>query len=347
MLHSNTTTSIILPRLSAWAQQLAPGERFPSLENFFAKSRYSTPLDADLDRLRLKLFGLQADGETPVAALSRLALDLISSDDKGYYLRLDPVTLQADMSRVMLIRSGFAGFPVSYQQSVQEVVQQVMLQPGETEALDLQAVGDYWTIRLPVHPGVSFTSLDEALGADVSESLPEGIPGRYWKRLQNEIQMALHASEANERRRQRGAALINSVWFWGGGSLPQALDHNFFEWVYSADPVSRGMATLQGMQAIDLQDLPANGRWHDKANRGSILVDWAVPPSSSVNASQVLTPENLEVFCTGLITQLKQQGGRVCLHSPEGSWCLRARDLWRFWPRLKPLSKTLAGMSPR
>ncbi|MDZ4730789.1 MAG: hypothetical protein SH820_12695 [Xanthomonadales bacterium] len=352
MQHSITTTTIILPRLSAWVpqqvqqqvrqqvRQQAPEHRFPSLENFLSKSRASPPLATDLDGLRLKLFGLQADGEIPVAALSRLSSAAANVNDTGYYLRMDPVSLQADMSRVMLLHSGFAGFPGDYQQQVQQIVQQVMA----AEGLDIQADEDYWIIRLPQHSKVNFVSLDEALGADVSECLPEGESGRYWKRLQNEIQMALHASPDNEQRRQRGAAVINSVWFWGGGNLPKAAPAKAFARVYSADPVSRGLASLHGMQVNDLRDLPVDGLLFDTSNNGSVLVDWAVAPTSRAAAAQPLTPERLEAFCMGLITRLKEQGGRVCLHSPEQSWSLSSRDLRRFWRRPKPLSLWLAAL---
>lgn len=340
MPQSIKTTTIILPRFSAWAGQLALEQRFPSLENFLTKSSASPPLAAELDRLRLKLFGLQQDGEVPVAALSRLSSAAINVHDAGYYLRMDPVSLQADMSRVTLMHSGFAGFPGEYQQEVQQIVQQVMA----AEGLDVQAHEDYWTIHLPQNPSVHFVSLDEALGADVSECLPEGESGRFWKRLQNEIQMAMHASPANEQRRQRGAAVINSVWFWGGGSLPKAAPGKAFDRVWSADPVSSGLAILQAMELNDLRALPANGSLFDRSNQGSVLLDWAVPPSSSLNAVPPLTLDRLELLCTNLLIQLRQQGGRVCLHSPEQSWSLGSRDLWRFWQRPKPLSLLLAAL---
>ena len=340
MLHSIT---ILLPRLSGWAQQLEPDNRFPQLESLLAKSTAGAPLSANLDRLRLKLFGLQTDVEVPVAALSRLASGSLSKADSSYCLRLDPVTLQADMSRVMLMSSGFVGFPADYQQAVHEVVQQVMV----AEGLDLQIAEDYWTVRLAQEPGVQFTSLDEALGADVSECLPEGAAGRYWKRLQNEIQMALHASPANEQRRQRGAALINSVWFWGGGSLPKPANYNAFAQVYSADPVSLGLAALHGMQLNDLHKLITDHSLFEEGKTLSVLVDWAVTPSSSENATQPLTPIRLEAFCQSLLAQLTQYGGKlqIQLHSPERSWQFEPRDRWRFWRRTKALSLQLADLA--
>lgn len=335
-----TKTALLLPRISGWAQQLAPEDRFPRLESFLARATVSRPVATELDRLRLRLFGLPADEEVPVAALSRLAATSVDVDESSYYLRMDPVTLQADMSRLVLINSGFAGFPVDYHQTVLQIVGQVM----QAEGLDLQTADDYWTIRLPQHPEVQFTSLDEALGADVFECLPEGKAGHYWKKLQNEIQMALHANPENEQRRERGAAVINSVWFWGGGRLPKPAVTKTFDRVYSADPVSQGLAILQGMQLKELSELPANGELFENNENDSVLVDWAVAPSASEHAAQPVTPIRLDVFCQGLLAELKRKGGRVCLYSPERSWCLGTGHLLRFWRRHKALSLQLAAL---
>ena len=47
-----------------------------------------------------------------------------------------------------------------------------------------------------------------------------------WYKLLNEIQMFMHQHEVNQQRLQRGLLAINSLWFWGAGSRPQALDSN-------------------------------------------------------------------------------------------------------------------------
>ena len=49
-----------------------------------------------------------------------------------------------------------------------------------------------------------FTPLDDALGMDMAEVLPEQPESLHWHRIMNEIQIALHASPVNVRRRQNG-----------------------------------------------------------------------------------------------------------------------------------------------
>lgn len=360
-----TTPSItlLLPRLSGWIPQLAPDNRYPTLELILARASCNAALDSQLDPLRMKLFGLAADGEIPVAALGLLASGSIAASDHSYHLRLDPVTMQADISRVVMMRSGFGGFPGKYCSEVQEIVRQVLadegleLQPGAGSHAGEGAgasAADYWTLTLPEDPGVPFTALDDALGADISECLPEGKAGRRWKRLANEVQMALHASAANELRRQRGEPLVNCVWFWGGGRLPAMPPAKNFDRVFSNDPVSRGLAKLQHSEVLPLEELlcrrgfspdqPASGSGLKPLLQGHMLIDWAIPASSTANEETQLTPDTLEAFCSKALAWLKEQGGALELHSPEFSCLVRSRDRWRFWRRPKPLAQQLQAL---
>ena len=259
-----------MPRLAGWPQQLAPELRYPQLELLFARALGSAALANSLDPLRLKLFGIDSGETVPVAALCALATGSLKADDKACYLRLDPVILQADMSRLMLMRSGFAGFPLQYQQQITEVLRTALA--AENLALQDSAEGR-WTIKLAEAPDVTFASLDDALGADVSDWLPEGTGAIFWKRLNNEIQMALHASDANRQRQQQGQAVINSVWFWGAGCLPAVTGKASFKRVFSDDPVSRGLALQQDIPLHRLADLPADGALSGAKRRRMGAVD--------------------------------------------------------------------------
>jgi len=343
------SVTVLLPRLSGWhaklTQEQPTPQRYPALETFLARATARPALADSLDPLRLKLFGLDSGSEVPVAALCRLADGLLDVADPSYYLRLDPVILQADMSRVMMLRSGFDGFPPDYQQQVSQVVKEVLA----AENLCLQdGVSGYWTLKMPFHPGVQFVSLDDALGADIADCLPGGPTGQRWKKLSNEIQMALHACAANQQRRQRGEALINSVWFWGGGSLPKSTDRPRFDKVVCVDPVSKGLARLHGLSQHGLQKFLEDLRQSrvagtfrsDDSRAASILVDWAVPAAEHQSA-QPVTPERLEQLLTVLMCQLSKTGGSIELHCPEQSWLLGRSDLRRFWRRRQPLAQQL------
>lgn len=64
------------------------------------------------------------------------------------------------------------------------------------------------------------TPPDAARGRSLRPFLPQGPEAGKWRRWQNEIQMLLHEHTVNGARLARGAAAINSVWLWAGGTLP-------------------------------------------------------------------------------------------------------------------------------
>ncbi len=53
-----------------------------------------------------------------------------------------------------------------------------------------------------------------------STFLPDGDGAAPWRRLMTEIQMLLHTHPVNVQRESAGLIPVNSVWFWGGASLP-------------------------------------------------------------------------------------------------------------------------------
>jgi hypothetical protein len=294
---TSPSLTLLLPRLSGWIHQLDPAARYPALELLLARGRFGPPVATRIDALRMRVFGRDVGDEIPVAALGLLAAGCIPSDDRSYHLRLDPVTLQADMNRVMLLRTGFGGLPQEYRQAVEQALQQVFHEPAFADAgMELRASGqdEFWTISLPEHPGVEFTALDDALGADMFECLPAGEAGRPWRRLVNEMQMALHALPANEALRAQGLAGINGCWLWGGGSLPAASGHKAFNCVYSIDPVTSGLARLQqiGLWSLDelsrLTPLLQGQKQPDEARRRGASPD---PDKSGVNP--LLQEQNL------------------------------------------------------
>lgn len=334
--------TVLLPRLSGWIPQLTAEVRYPALEILLARADSGPPLAKQLDPLRLKLFGLDSVAEVPVAALGRLAVGRVFSGQSAYCLRMDPVILQADLNRVVLMHSGFGGFPADYQQQVRQIVEQTLAAPDTAAtAFTLETDDQGWTLILNKDPGVSFTSLDETLGADISDCLPEGIAGRFWKRLQNEIQMALHANAVNQSRREMGEAVINSVWFWGGGKLPESPLARSFDTVLSADPVSSGLARLTGSKLKPLEDLTVVGGGFAGNESDRTLVDWAIPLANAQDAVWACTPDKLEAFAVTAQAWLKRHGGLLEIHSPEKCWQLQARQLWRFWRRPKPLVEQL------
>lgn len=77
-----------------------------------------------------------------------------------------------------------------------------------------------WYLALPSPPMLATFSPRQARRRPVRHYLPRGEAARPFARALTEIQMLLHAHPVNAERAARGEAVINSLWFWGGGISP-------------------------------------------------------------------------------------------------------------------------------
>jgi hypothetical protein len=140
------------------------------------------------------------------------------------------------------------------------------------------------------------------------------------------------------RRRAEGRREINSVWFWGGGFIPEAAPHDAFQTIYSDDPVSRGLAIINDCRCLDqaaatTADLAADGP--------SVFVDWTIGGAG---------PEQELALVEELAAQLLTRADRGALNVSvyDGSGLGReygASVRSRFWRRRRPLSRILPSGS--
>lgn len=221
--------------------------------------------------LTADLFSACGIGAHGAAELPAAPLTLLSdggSPGGGYCLRADPVHLRVGQDRVVLTGAG----PVRREEAAalcgeigRHLADSDLAHAVVPEAPDPAR----WYLRLPQAPAVDFTPLDMVLGQDIRPHLPQGEDARAWRRLLNEIQMLLHASEVNQHRKARGEAEINSVWFWGGGTLPAAGPARITQ-VWSEHPLARGLALNAGLAP---RGLPADAAaWFGGAGAGRHLV---------------------------------------------------------------------------
>lgn len=84
-----------------------------------------------------------------------------------------------------------------------------------------------------------------------------------WYKLLNEMQMFLHQHEVNQEREHRGLLPINSLWFWGGGNLPEKIDASL-AW-YCDDSVLNRFAVSLDLTPAPLDDVTSLGPSSDAA----------------------------------------------------------------------------------
>jgi hypothetical protein len=277
------------------------------------------------------LFGIQPEGNLPVAALTHVNDRNVRPRGNYYWLRADPVTMWADMAQVFMTSHGFADLDPYERNEIELCVRDVL----QEEGIDLRADHpERWCIALGSPIEFGFTPLDEALGMDVAEALPDHPEARYWRRILSEVQVALHNCPVNVRRRAIGKREVNSVWFWGGGFIPDAAAHYVLDTVYSENAVSRGLAIINDCRTKRQSEALES----DFSDDGlSVLVDWSLGQDSA---------ENEMVLLEGLVGRLLDRADRrqlvLTVYEGRGQGRVYGPNARRrFWARRKPLSLAL------
>jgi len=320
--------TLLIDHFSALVSNYDQSRRYAALEILLGRGKPANLRGLGADTLRFRLFGFGNDTPVPVAALTRVSDAGANTNHDGFWLRLDPVTLWADMARVIMARCGFADLDEQERNEIENTVRSVLFQEGIHLNSDHS---ERWTIALKHPLQFDFTMLEDARGRDVAEVLPDHPEALHWRRILNEIQMALHACPVNVRRRQQGRVEINSVWFWGGGFMPAAVHGQTFDMVYTDHPVSRGLALLHdcGLKELSVaesEDFPQAGQ--------DILLDWSRPVSDPNEELQ-----QLEKLTGRLLERVRLQAISVFLCAPgQGGWLYDRRSARRWWKRRQPLS---------
>ncbi|MFL6653896.1 MAG: hypothetical protein ACJ8KA_03820 [Sulfurifustis sp.] len=212
----------------------------PALETALARADRIQGPAGDLEAQIFALFGIDApaDADLPVAAVTR-ALDL-GVIDKGWWLRADPVHLRPERDRLVLLDA--QAVPLT-QEEATRLSAELIEAYGEKGWLLKAPRPGRWYFKPPRAARIQTTPLPRVVGKDIHPYLPQGKDARAWRTLLNEMQILLHTASVNAERESRGELPINSLWFWGGGRLPNI---NAVEWVeiHSEEPVSLALARL-------------------------------------------------------------------------------------------------------
>jgi hypothetical protein len=265
--------------LQLWLPALAHFELAHPLRQLLARAdRLTSGTAGYLAGLGDYFQGVGAD--LPAAALTR---DYIAGDAAGFtWLSADPAWVQPDMNGVRLLACGQLQLDMAEAHALAEPLRPVFDEAGMQLEI---STPDRWHLRLLLNsPLPIFAAPEQALGEDLSQHLPQGADGRRWRVLLNEIQVLLHQHPMNAERRARGLAPINSLWLWGGGSLPDRV-YSELSGVVSDDLLLSALAKRAGValhartpeainaaaagSLIDLQDLPASdieSRWWPSLN---------------------------------------------------------------------------------
>lgn len=320
--------TVLVQDLQRLAVGLKRNQRYPALEHMLSKGRHFTAQAESPDHFRFRLFGVEPDGELPIAALTRAADGNQKPAPHQYWLRTDPVSIWADMARLVMTGYGLADLDEFERNEIENTVRSVLLEEGVHLHADHT---ERWCIALSEPLGFSFTPLEDALGMDMAEVMPEQPESLYWRRIMNEIQIALHSCAVNVRRRQHGMREINSVWFWGGGFIPDASRHRVFTTVYSDNPVSRGLSSINDCR-LKAQNQASVVDLHEDGN--SILIDW-----SPRLRDPLVELKLLDRLAKRLLARVRSENMEIVVYcGKHNGWRYDRRAGRRFWRRIHSLA---------
>jgi hypothetical protein len=230
-------------------EEAGRGLRLPGLEFLLGKGSLAAARGETYESWLFGRFGVARRGDWPVAPLTLLADG--GEPGQDFWLRADPVLLQAQGGSLVLAEAGALRISAA---EAAELAQALNLH-FQTAGLEIRPLRPQrWYLRLPEAPAMTTHPPEAAAGRNVDEFLPAGPDALRWHRLLNEVQMLLHQQPVNEAREKRGDRPVTSLWFWGGGRLPQGVNSPFAA-VWCDEPLAAGLARSAGLRA---QPLPGS-----------------------------------------------------------------------------------------
>lgn len=303
------SATLLLPRRS----RLAGQPLSPAFAKALARADRESGAPGEREQLR-RHFQLIPD-HWPVAALTR-QLDAGDAAQSSW-LRVDPAHLAPDMGGARMLSHGDA---LTF--TAEDVAQLLpALRPlfGDAGfALDAPQPSR-WYLRLPKESKLpAFAAPDEVLGEDLFAHLPEGDLGRRWRALLTETQVVLHNHPWNAMRASLGKPAVNSLWFWGAGTLPDFVRTRYRQ-VKGSDVLLRALAGAAGVTSgtADAQEVDALVDLRHLRDMGVLARDAVQPLLEAVS---------------------KRELDSLTLDFEDGAiFNLRRDQRWRFWRR--PLAK--------
>lgn len=341
---------LIIPALF-WSDKTCPeiyhGLPIPSLEALLSKSNTTRYPPDDLTTWLCRLFEIKKQFDWPVASIMQqiesTEYSEINNDNsaKDFWLRADPVHLRVEQNHIKLADNHV--FQISKDEAMQF-----------TNAINRHLANDYltllplhpyrWYLRLNKAPEIYTQTLDSAICKNINNLLPTGNDSITWRKIFNEIQMVLYEHPLNQARTIHDQLAINSIWFWGGGFMPQTIRSSYNN-IWSNEDFSRALAKISKTPYSRLSE---NSKWWQSVgNRGSqlIVLDSLLPKEKYKDAygwRECLLQLEQSWFAPLYIALKNNQINelRISTINENASldFVIKRNNLWKFWATIKPLS---------
>jgi len=267
------------------------------------------------DRLPVLKSGEQAQLERHVSILPRrwplaaLTRQYDAKDAEHYsWLRADPAHVRAEMGVVRLLACGDLGLT---QAEADELLKPLKILFGDVGFPLSAPHPSRWYLMLPKESKLpEFQSPDIVIGADIFSQFPADDTAKRWRALLNEAQITLHNHPLNADRIKKGLLPVNSLYFWGGGTLPDQVKFHAQK-ITTDDVIIQSLMLHAGLGQKDNSD-------------GASLVDCRAIRDWSLFEREYLLPA---------IGELKsnKRTSIVLDFSDGASFEIKASQKWRFW----------------
>lgn len=229
------------------------------------------------------------------------------------WLRADPVFVRPDLGGARLMAWGNLDLTEA---DAEAFLAPLRLVFGDVGFPISATTPERWYLKLPRDSKLpTFTPPVEGLGEDLLAHLPEGPEGKRWRMLLNEAQVTLHNHPRNAERVAAGKVPVNSLWFWGGGILPDSVTCRA-ACVISEDDELLALAKRAGVPLV-------------RRETGSTVIDLRRQRDWTAIERNHLGPA---------LASLGRRHGELLLDFADGA-CFRiaSAQRWRLWRR--PISR--------
>ena len=318
--------SLLIPEQLYPALASASKTKTKALRTLLTRAQ-TTICASSYERLLFNLFETDYDGvlPPPVAAVTRTYDG--GTANTGWWLRADPVSLRPVGDRLLMLGNHALSIHADEAAAIGAELGDVFSARGYEFSTPHPK---RWYLRLAQDPCVTLTALNDVVGHDIMYHLPQSEDtheAARWRSLLNEVQMQLHNSPINLARAARGEMPINSMWFWGGGTLPTVAPQRFTQ-VWSNEPLSLGLARLSGAASAAV---PASGaEWLQRATLADTHLVVIAPPAATDEGQYI---ENFStVWCAPLLSALKSGAVESFdVYSHDGKIFHNTRRTLRHW----------------
>ena len=319
------------------------GLALPALEALLSRARRESLSGRTLEQTLFALFDVTAaaDADLPVAAVTRQRD--AGDADEHWWLRADPVHLRADRDRIVML--GNTALNIADEECAQLAAE--LNRHFSDEAWTLQAVNTRrWYLRLDDDPQVRSEPLPEVVGQDILHHMPHGPAEGRWRSIMNEVQMVLHASAVNRDREAQGLLPVNSLWFWGGGRLPQ-VPRGGWSQVWGNDALTAGLASLADVACATLPEDAAAWLQDDTPGRHLAILEGLRErvQFGNVEGWREFLESFHEYWLAPLFAALKQRRlAALSIYPADGTaFHVTAGGARRWWTRRRPLTTWLGA----